>query len=299
MKTLFLTLLLLVWAFAAKAQFTYTTNAGTIVISGYTGSGGAVIVPSTVFGMQVVGIANNAFLNNTLVTSVTLPSSVTAIGDTAFQGCSSMSGVIIPQGVQLIGQNAFNGCSQLGSVTVPSSVASLGQSAFSGCSKILSASIGNGLNAIPQYAFQNCGLTSVTIPSSVTSIGSAAFQGCSGLTSVIFQGNAPTPNSDSSVFSGDTLATASYPAGKTGWTATFDGISTAMQGVAPTPPALGISTYSGDLPTVFFPTATGTNFVLQMTTNLTSPNWVTVTNGVPFSGVEITNPPSNAFFRLQ
>jgi hypothetical protein len=35
-----------------------------------------------------------------------------------------------------------------------------------------------------------------------------------------------------------------------------------------------------------------------MTTNLTSGNWVTVTNGIPFSGVQITNAPGTAFFRL-
>jgi len=66
---------------------------------------------------------------------------------------------------------------------------------------------------------------------------------------------------------------------------------------APPPPALGISTY-GSQPTVFFPTATGTNFVLQMTTNLSTGSWVTVSNGVPVSGIIITNPPGTAFFRL-
>jgi hypothetical protein len=35
-----------------------------------------------------------------------------------------------------------------------------------------------------------------------------------------------------------------------------------------------------------------------MTTNLNSPNWVMVTNGIPFIGVQITNGPANAFFRL-
>jgi hypothetical protein len=64
------------------------------------------------------------------------------------------------------------------------------------------------------------------------------------------------------------------------------------------PPALGIGTYSNE-PVVFFPTATGTNYNLQMTTNLLTGAWVTVTNGIPFSGVLITNAPSPAFFRLQ
>jgi hypothetical protein len=64
------------------------------------------------------------------------------------------------------------------------------------------------------------------------------------------------------------------------------------------PPALGITTYSNQ-PVVIFPTATGTGYVLQTTTNLASGNWVTVTNGVPFTGVEIINAPGTAFFRLQ
>ncbi|MEI9961368.1 MAG: hypothetical protein WDM76_09665 [Limisphaerales bacterium] len=63
-------------------------------------------------------------------------------------------------------------------------------------------------------------------------------------------------------------------------------------------PALGIGTYVGQ-PAVYFPTATGTNFVLQMTTNLASGDWVAVTNGIPISGLVVTNPPANAFFRLQ
>ncbi|MEI7902544.1 MAG: hypothetical protein WCK89_20030 [bacterium] len=42
------------------------------------------------------------------------------------------------------------------------------------------------------------------------------------------------------------------------------------------PPAVGITTVSS-LPVVVWPTS-GTNFVLQMATNLTSGNWVTVTN---------------------
>jgi hypothetical protein len=39
-------------------------------------------------------------------------------------------------------------------------------------------------------------------------------------------------------------------------------------------------------------------FVLQVTTNLASTNWVTVTNGIPFTGLQIPNAPSPAFFRL-
>jgi hypothetical protein len=65
----------------------------------------------------------------------------------------------------------------------------------------------------------------------------------------------------------------------------------------PTPVPLGIATVS-NLPVVVWP-ASATNCVLQMTTNLASGDWVTVTNGIPFSGLRIPNAPSGAaFFRL-
>ena len=43
-------LLLLTLPAAVQAQFTYTTNAGAITITGYTGPGGAVTVPGTTNG---------------------------------------------------------------------------------------------------------------------------------------------------------------------------------------------------------------------------------------------------------
>ncbi|MGA3283469.1 MAG: choice-of-anchor tandem repeat GloVer-containing protein [Verrucomicrobiota bacterium] len=49
---------------------------------------------------------------------------------------------------------------------------------------------------------------------------------------------------------------------------------------------------------VFFPTTTRTNYTLQITTNPASGNWVTVTNGIPLSGLEIDSVPGPAFFRF-
>ena len=63
------------------------------------------------------------------------------------------------------------------------------------------------------------------------------------------------------------------------------------------PPALGSITYSNQ-PVVFFP-ASGTNYALKMSTNPASGNWVTITNGISFLGVQITNGPGAAFFKLQ
>ena len=62
-------------------------------------------------------------------------------------------------------------------------------------------------------------------------------------------------------------------------------------------PELGIAVYS-NLPVVFYPTVGNGNFVLQMATNLTTSNWVTVSNYIPMIGILVTNAPGNAYFRL-
>jgi hypothetical protein len=62
-------------------------------------------------------------------------------------------------------------------------------------------------------------------------------------------------------------------------------------------PSLGIATY-GNHSVLFWP-ASATNVVLQTTTNLTSPNWVTASNGTPFTAIGFTNSSPAAYFRLQ
>jgi hypothetical protein len=59
---------------------------------------------------------------------------------------------------------------------------------------------------------------------------------------------------------------------------------------------LGIASY-GNQSVLFWP-ASATNVVLQTTTNLSSPNWVTVSNGTPFIAVGVTNSFPAQFFRL-
>ena len=129
--------------------------------------------------------ANHLYINNSEVTSVSIPNTVTQIKPYTFYGWSGLTSLTIPNSVTSIGQYAFDGCSGLTSLTIPNSVTNIGQYAFSGCSGLTSLTIPNSVTSIADNTFNGCsGLTSVTIPNSVTSIGQYAFYGCNSLASV-------------------------------------------------------------------------------------------------------------------
>ena len=72
----------------------------------------------------------------------------------------------------------------------------------------------------------------------------------------------------------------------------------AMPGLAQTtnPPSLGMATVGNQ--TVLYWPASATNFVLQRVGSLASTNWLTVTNGIPLTGVVLSNSTPPGFFRL-
>ena len=201
-------LLLAVLPVIAQAlDYTCTTNNGAITITGYTGSGGDVSIPTEINGLPVTVIESMASSYTTTLTSITIPesvvsigtyafercditnitigTSVTNIGDYAFSYCFALTSITIPESVVYIGDYAFYYCDSLTNVTISDSVTSIGQSAFHYCLSLTNVEFGNCVTSIGSHAFWNClDLTSVTIPDSVTSIGVETFYACHSLTNV-------------------------------------------------------------------------------------------------------------------
>ncbi|MBO4393759.1 MAG: leucine-rich repeat domain-containing protein [Spirochaetales bacterium] len=169
-----------------------------------------VMIPTIIGGKVVTKIGNEAFKDETELTSVEIPLSVTCIGEEAFYGCSSLEQIEIPHSVkeiddsafyecenlssvvfegtpevQRIGDLAFSVCPNLSSFTVPASVRVIGYGVF-GWSGVETLEIESGIETFTNGCFSNMKqLTSVTIPSSVTSIEGSAFWGCDSLGSVV------------------------------------------------------------------------------------------------------------------
>jgi len=312
----------------AGAQFAYAFTNNTCTITWYYGPGGAVVIPSEVNGVPVIGIGVEAFLENGRVTSVTIPDSVTSIGDQAFSFCSSLTNIMIPDSVTNVGTQTFLDCVGLtaitvdalnpaysssdgvlfdktratlivcpggkaGSYTIPNGVTRIGYGAFDTCLALTTATIPNSVTNIGAGAFfWDTALTTVTIPNSVTAIGSVAFGNCYGLTSVYFQGNAP------SVFVGTfggmpwtkspDPTTIYYLPGTTGWGPQLDGMPTLLWNPQVQPGSYGVRNDQ------FGFNITGSSnlvVVIEASTNLANPTWYPIqTNTLNGNSLYFTDP---------
>jgi hypothetical protein len=275
---------------------------------------------------RVTGIGENAFYYCTSLTGITIPNSVTSIGDFAFNGCPSLINIIIGSGLTNIGDHAFTGCPSLMAIDV-----SVDNNSFLSVDGVLfdksqttlirfpvgsgaiSYSIPNSVTNIGEDAFEggwfDSGLTSVTIGSSVTSIGDDAFWACVNLTSVYFQGNAPSLGAGVFARPGEfpwaiyDPATVYYLPGTTGWGMTFGGLPTAIwqPQIQPSDTSFGVNSNQFGFRINW---ASGMTVVVEASTSLSGGTWTPLQTNVLnsssfyFSDPEWTNYP-NRFYRLR
>ena len=199
---------------APSRDFTFDATTGTI--KKYNGNDTVVVIPPTISSWPVTKIGEDAFQDNTTITSVTIPDSVTEIGANAFAGCTNLTSVnykgdwsklTIQSGNPAVQDAAneqlfdfkftpdntavivtrYNGTAA--DVTIPSRykgkpVTMIDHAAFHD-SAVTSVTIPDSVTSIPDDAFAFCSqLTNISIPNSVTFIGFSAFNSCTSLKSI-------------------------------------------------------------------------------------------------------------------
>ena len=93
------------------------------------------------------------YLNNELVTALTIPEGVTKINNYAFYNYTGLTSVILPNGVTEIGAYAFSTCTNLTSISIPDNVTKIGNSAFLTCKNLETVKFGKGIETIGGHAF--------------------------------------------------------------------------------------------------------------------------------------------------
>ena len=205
---------------APSRDFTFDATTGTI--KKYNGNDTVVVIPPTISSWPVTKIGEDAFQDNTTITSVTIPDSVTEIGANAFAGCTNLTSVnyiggdwsklTIQSGNPAVEDAAKDAANEqlfdfefilnntavvvisykgtAADVTIPSRykgkpVTVIDPVAFYNNSTVTSVTIPDSVTAIPDYAFGFCSqLTNISIPNSVTFIGFSAFNSCTSLKSI-------------------------------------------------------------------------------------------------------------------
>ena len=200
-----------------EEDYTYTILDGNATITGYTGAGRNITIPSSLGGYPVVCIGDSAFSNCTNLTNITIPNTITSIGSYSFNGCAGLINITIPDSVVSIGTWAFNNCTGLTSVTVSSNLTNISKATFFNCKE----------------------LTCITLPSSITNIDSYAFSFCSNLKDIYYGGTQAQWNNISIGDSNDVLSSATIHLAPLGEGTCGDNLTWKLEGN-------GMLTISGD-----------------------------------------------------
>ncbi len=87
--------------------------------------------------------------------SYKIKSGVRCIADGAFRNCKLLTSVTIPDTTVTIGNSAFDSCENLATIIIPDSVVYIFAYAFQNCTKLSSISVGANIRRIEYYAFHN------------------------------------------------------------------------------------------------------------------------------------------------
>lgn len=280
-------------------------------------------------GLQT--IERYAFEFCTLLQISTVPNTVTNIAQFAFRECHSIHHMAVPDSVLRLGEGAFNHCVNLTDATIGKGLNTIDLTPFSACGALNDITVDSqnaafsslegvlfdkarsqlicypdgktgtyrvpaGVRDIAYWAFDGSKLSSVFLPHSVTNLDTGAFNGCSSLTSIWFEGDAPTVSPYA--LSGASHATVFYFPQAGGWTSALDNRPTLLWNAR-----LGSPSLSGA--TMIFSLCGSSNLtvVLESQDGLAG-NWTAIQTNTLYNGLDWFVDPgwtntSKRFYRLR
>ena len=163
------------------------------------------------YGSNPLESGHNLYINDSLVTNLTIPESITVIKSNVFSGASCLTSVTIPNTVTSIYSRAFYNCIGLQCVLIPSTVTFIASEAFYMVGSIIyngpatgspwgARSVGGFVDGDLIYSDNtetyligcNQLASEVSLPNTVTTIGPQAFLNCGQLTSITIPNSVTT-----------------------------------------------------------------------------------------------------------
>lgn len=237
-------------AITTETEFDYTVDDGEVTITGYTGSSVDAVIPDTLMGYPVTGIADKAFQLDKILKTVTIGKNVRSVGKQAFSRCGSMTAILVADGnesftskdgvlytadgktlvayptmkpdtsyqvaagTETIAPYAMY-FAKAETVTLPDSLTTLGENALGYAGNLTTVNLPSSLKTIGKQAFFNCtALKQVVIPASVTEIGEGAWAACGSLKAIETAADQTGYKSvDGILFTADGKTLVAYPNG--------------------------------------------------------------------------------------
>ena len=166
---------------------------GNITITQYIGQVADVVIPAQIEGKNVTRIGASAFSYRKELKAVVIPDTVTAVDGGAFVFCTALETVTLSENLLTIGNGAFEECSSLSNIELPARLESIGTRAFAKCIALKEINIpGNCFSDTCFESFGDAGLETVMFEGNMDFIPDSTFGRCYSLTSMYFEGDAPT-----------------------------------------------------------------------------------------------------------
>ncbi len=158
-------------------ETSFTIDAATGLITGYTGTDTTVIVPMTIQGIPVTGLSTT-FKDNKTVTEIILPDSITTIGEATFSNCEKLSTIATYSTTPIPAEQVA--AEETREITEP----------WNAIQKHTRIQVWNADNTCTYYHIKKLSGT-VLMPTGLTSLGNLAFQGTTSIREfAVIDGNA-------------------------------------------------------------------------------------------------------------
>ncbi len=169
---------------APESDFIYINDGKEVIITGYQGPGGYVVIPNEIEGVVVTQLADEAFRYAKAITGILIPPNLRYIGKQAFYGLNNLTGVLyLPSSLERIGGYAFQSTNIAGIII--RSDCTLMVNAFANNKSLEFIFVEDGCSPILKEAVfgYNERLQTAIFPSSISDIAEKNFKKCD---SVVF-----------------------------------------------------------------------------------------------------------------